>query len=379
MKLSIRLGIVAAALVFAGCGATKDAGPEELIPDEDATGGDSDNTSGWDIGLDVDPDATGDTSCASTSAAAIKPPVDVIIVIDQSGSMGAESIQVQNNINNLATFLNATKLDYRVIMIAGMPGNGALPMCVPEPLAGPSCASKPPRYRAVNRHIESWDALKWVIQTYDSTDPALKWSDMLRTESTKVFIPITDDNANDSFLTVPRDVAFDDMILARGKGTFGTKTKRKYVFYPICGVTTGDTTYMTKCSTAVNTGSVYVDLATLTKGKPFSVCETDYAPVFKAIGESIATRVACELTIPAAPTGEKLDPNRVNVTYTPGTGGAPTTVVRDESADCFAGANGWQYNADKTKILLCGDACKKVQADLGAKVDVQFGCATITK
>jgi len=108
--------------------------------------------------------------CATAVAAAIKQPVDVIIVIDQSGSMGEESVQVQTNINKLSAYLNATKLDYRVIMIAGMPGNGALPMCVPEPLAGPSCASKSPRYRAVNQHVESWDALKLVIQTYDSTE-----------------------------------------------------------------------------------------------------------------------------------------------------------------------------------------------------------------
>jgi hypothetical protein len=270
--------------------------------------------------------------------------------------------------------LNATKLDYRVIMIAGMPGNGSLPMCVPEPLAGPSCASKPPRYRAVNQHIESWDALKYVIQTYDSTETGKKWSDMLRFDAKKVFIPITDDDANDSFLAVPRHTSFDDMILSRGKGTFGTKSKRKYVFYPICGVSATSTS--TKCSTAVNTGPVYVELATLTKGKPFSVCETSYEPVFKEIGKAIATSVACEVTVPPPPTGETLDPAKVNVVYKD-SGGGTTTIPQDTSVDCLAGANGWQFSTDGTKILLCGDACSRAKADPGAVINVQFGCKTV--
>jgi len=312
--------------------------------------------------------------CATAEAAAVKQPVDVIIVIDQSGSMNEEIIQVRDNINKLSAYLNATKLDYRVIMIAGMPGNGSLPMCVPEPLAGPSCASKAPRYRAVNRHIESWDALKWVIQTYDSTDTTTKWSDMLRVNAIKVFIPITDDDANDSFLPVPRSTSFDDMILSRGSGTFGTKSKRKYVFYPICGVSTTSTS--TKCSTAVNTGPVYVELATLTKGKAFSVCEPNYEPVFQAIGKAIATSVACEVAVPAPPAGETFDPAKVNVVYKD-SGGGSTVVPQDTSADCYGGANGWQYSSDGTKILLCGTACAAAKSDPGAVISVQFGCKTI--
>ena len=114
----------------------------------------------------------------------------------------------------------------------------------------------------------------------------------------------------------------------------------------------------------------------LAGGKWFPLCSTDFGPLFIDIAKSIATRVACELTIPPAPTGEKLDPNKVNVTYTPASGGMPETILKDDSKPCAGGANGWQYNADKTKILLCGDACKKAQSDLGGKVNVAFGCGT---
>ncbi|MGZ3477298.1 MAG: hypothetical protein ACXWUG_27540, partial [Polyangiales bacterium] len=309
----------------------------------------------------------------SATAAAIKKPVDIIIVIDQSGSMDEESVQVQNNINKLSSYLASTGLDYRVVMIAGKPGNGLLPMCVPTPLAGPSCASKPPRFRAVNQHIESYDSLKWILSTFDSTATDTKWSDFLRYDAMKVFIPITDDNATDSSLAAPVSSTFDAALLSRGKGTFGTKSKRKYVFYPICGVSAASTT--TKCSTAVNTGPIYLELSTLTKGKPFSVCETDYEPVFKAIGKAIATSVACEITIPPPPTGESFDPDKVNVVYKD-SGGGSTTIPQDTTAGCLEGANGWQYDETKTKVLLCGDACTNAKADPGAIIDVEFGCAT---
>ncbi|MEO7091844.1 MAG: hypothetical protein ABI175_01255, partial [Polyangiales bacterium] len=156
--------------------------------------------------------------------------------------------------------------------------------------------------------------------------------------------------------------------------------KRNYVMYPICGAPAFPAETPKCGSNAVNTGSQYLAVAKLTKGRWFPICLTDFGPVFEEIAKNIATSVACELSIPPPPKGETLDPSKVNVSYTPGTPPGPAeTVLRDDSKPCDAGANGWQYNADKTKILLCGDACKKIKADLGAKVNVQFGCETKIK
>jgi hypothetical protein len=100
--------------------------------------------------------------------------------------------------------------------------------------------------------------------------------------------------------------------------------------------------------------------------------------VFEQIAKNVASSVACELTIPPPPTGETLDPKKVNVTYTDGSG-TTTSILQDASKACDMGANGWQYSADGTKILLCGDACTNAKADLSAKVSVQFGCETKVK
>jgi len=401
-----------------GCGATKD-NSEDPVPLDD-TGASGDSTSGdgtptdGPVGFDVGDDGglsdgfDPDGGCAKTSAKATKVPVDIIIVIDQSGSMGSESVQVSSNLNNLAKLLDATKLDYRVVMIAGQ--TGSFPMCVPAPLGDACSGAKMPKFRASNRHIESWDALTLTIATYESTSPTEKWSDFLRKDAFKIFIPITDDDARQA--TSPGEstvlysgpgtvgAAWDTYWLSKGAGTtcgvgcFGTKTKRKYAMYPIlgankCGTLGGCTTKdigtaypysLTKCTSAVNTGPEYLSVLALTKaGQAFSVCEADYKPVFDAIGKAIIQTVSCEILIPPPPAGEVFDPTKVNVEMTQGVPPVTTEILQDTSADCAAGANGWQYNSDKTKILLCGDACTKAKSDPTTVIDVIFGCGTHVK
>jgi hypothetical protein len=59
--------------------------------------------------------------------------------------------------------------------------------------------------------------------------------------------------------------------------------------------------------------------------------------------------------------------------------GSTSVIVQDKSAGCQDGANGWQYSADGTKVLLCGSACDEVRSDPNAKVDIEFGCETKVK
>ncbi|MBI2395028.1 MAG: VWA domain-containing protein [Deltaproteobacteria bacterium] len=389
-------------LLLAACGANKDSGPEEVELEED-TGVAVDPDGGTDDGglvFDVSDDMnagdgfTDGGACATTKAAAIKQPVDVIIVIDQSGSMSDDIANVRANINKLSDNLKKTGLAYRVVMIAGYDSasvrndgttyatSASYQVCVPAPLGGATCGAPNTYFRHANVHVESYDALKAVALTYDSTAPTVKWKDFLRPGAAKVIIPITDDNSNysgTSWLYGLSATDFDNQMLSKPGAPFGTKSKRNYVAYPIIGAPAYPAESPKCGSNAVNTGSEYIALAKLTKGRWFPICLTDFGPVFTEMAKSIATRVACELTIPEPPTGEKIDYNKVNVTYTSSSGGTSEQIKKDDSAPCEAGANGWQYNADNTKILLCGDACKKVQADLSATVVVEFGCGTVTK
>jgi hypothetical protein len=314
-----------------------------------------------------------DAGCATSSAEAIKPAVDIIVAIDQSGSMSEEIAKVKTNINKMSDFLKTTGFDYRVVMIA-RPGTDTFGVCIPPPLGGPTCGDNPPTYRRSAQEVQSNDALGLILSTYDSTNDLVKWSGSLRPDATKIFVVITDDDARQP-LPAPYWQTFDTEILKRGSGTFGTADKRKYVFFPICGASETDATV--KCGTGmVNTGSQYIELTKLTGGKWYPLCAVDFGPLFLDMGKKIAGKVACELTVPKPPTGETIDPSKVNVSYTPSTGGSAKELLQDSSKPCDGGANGWQFNADKTKILLCGDACKVVQGDPGTKVNVVFGCKT---
>ncbi len=398
-----------AALMF-GCGGGDAQTPVEPLPgDEDtsnntgetATGEDSGDP-GFDVGGGDDTggsggdatvtdtafdtntdvlvfDAPGDTTCATSEVLAAKPPVDVIVVVDQSGSMNDDIVRVKANINKLSDYLKATGLDYRVVMIARVGTSTAATstdICVPPPLGGPltDCGattkplrnSNPPIYRTSNQTIGSVDALSKLLSTYDNPTVGIGWKDAIRPEAYKAIVPITDDNSS------LNEVSFDTQLLAKGAGVFGTATARKYGAFPIMGSSTYPSEV--RCGTTmVNNGPTYVKLVKLVGGKWFPLCSTDFGPLFTDMAKTIAGVVACEVAVPPPPAGEVFDPGKINVVYTPSSGGS-VPIARDDKP-CASGSNGWQLSPDGTKILLCGTACTGLKADPGGKVSVQFGCA----
>jgi len=92
------------------------------------------------------------------------------------------------------------------------------------------------------------------------------------------------------------------------------------------------------------------------------------------------TVLSCEFLIPDVGDGD-FDPGKVNVVYTPGDGSPPETIPQAPTpADC-GDESGWFYDnpANPTKISLCPGICDVVQADNMAQVNVAFGCPTIIK
>lgn len=93
--------------------------------------------------------------------------------------------------------------------------------------------------------------------------------------------------------------------------------------------------------------------------------------------------MTCEFDVPKASAGTAVDTNTVNVDYF--VGGDPADAAnkvelyRDDTKPCDAGADGWQYIENDTKIRLCGTLCDQVRADTSAKVVVSLGCAQRVK
>jgi Mg-chelatase subunit ChlD len=80
--------------------------------------------------------------------------------------------------------------------------------------------------------------------------------------------------------------------------------------------------------------------------------------------------LSCEIAVPVGPA---VDLNQVNVTFTPEGGDAEPLL--NDSAPC-ADSNGWQYSEDSSKIVLCGEACQRVQREPG-ELAIVLGCATV--
>lgn len=100
----------------------------------------------------------------------------------------------------------------------------------------------------------------------------------------------------------------------------------------------------------------------------------DFATSLNAALKQISGQaLSCEFDVPPAVGGD-IDYNQVNVSFTPSNG--MTMSILQDNLPCDAGANGWQYNADKSKIVLCGNSCAMVKADAQGAISIALGCAT---
>jgi hypothetical protein len=101
------------------------------------------------------------------------------------------------------------------------------------------------------------------------------------------------------------------------------------------------------------------------------------AATFKAGLEAIRTsHISCTLDLKSSSTGVAIDPKKVNVNYINGQNVA-TELVQD--ADCsHTNQYGWYYDnaLNPTKITLCASACTMAQADPNGRIQTVLGCDT---
>jgi len=310
-----------------------------------------------------------DATCAATVAQTAKPKVDIIFVIDNSGSMDGEMAQIRDNVNAFVGKIGGSGLDYQVLFIVNKTKSNANKICVPEPLAKPGCVDNPPLFHHIDQDVQSNNSLKLILSTYDSTNPAIAWNKYLRADAFKVFVGVSDDGDTDQ-----DDVSFDSQLIAKTGGQFGTAAKRNYVYHAICAWKVGTTAPSTEqCSTADGNGLQYQKLALLTGGIIDSVCKTDYSGVLDNIGKGIVDRLACEL---GYPTAQAADPTKLEVRLTPPGGAAKTLTQVTDASKCDANPDGWYYDDPNkpAKIILCKSTCDAANAAQGSKIEALVGC-----
>ena len=310
---------------------------------------------------------SGDATCAATAAKTEKAKVDIIFVIDDSGSMNAEMNQIKTNVNTFASKIGGIGLDYTVTFIvkkANSPTQTGNVICVPAPLAGANCADKAPTFHHVNQDVQSTDSLELILSTYDTS-----WKNYVRMDATKVFIEVTDD---DSDMT---ETAFDTALLAKAPaGMFGTAAKRNYIFHSIISKPFAAAVPSTAvCAGAAGSSVPYQKLSVLTGGIIDEVCKTDYSAVLNNIAKGITDKLGCEVGYPSS---AEADPTKVAVTFTPKGQPAQTLTQVTDASKCGAIADAWYYDdpAKPTKIILCPAMCSTANAAIEGKLDALVGC-----
>lgn len=87
----------------------------------------------------------------------------------------------------------------------------------------------------------------------------------------------------------------------------------------------------------------------------------------------------CTYQIPPPPQGMMADFGLVNVVYTSGNGPEQTIPKVADAAHCPANGLGWYYDDERapTQIILCDATCALIKADLMAQIEIVLGCITL--
>ncbi|MET0390660.1 MAG: hypothetical protein ABW321_32105 [Polyangiales bacterium] len=362
----LRLGCAA---LLSACSATNDAGGRAggdargVIPQASA-----------EPGVSYIPNAGGSCAAISQQAQNRLAPADIIIAVDNSGSMSEEIAFVRDELNAFSQAVVASGVDVRIILISASdtPPGAAPPadgdedsdegdedsngICIAPPLGSGSCPrdSAFPSYLHVPTEVSSHDALALIVDTFP------RWRDQLRPNATKTFVVVTDD---DSDLSA---AAFTQGVARLPGGLFPQ--------WSFSGIYC-----FSECPESAAVGRVYTQLVQQSGGIAGDLCQQDFAPVFAALAEQVVAMVGldCAWQIPPPPRGEVFNRDQVNVQYTSGAG-VPTSLLRVSDEIACAAHSGWYYDdpAAPREIRACPASCAALQSDFSAEIDVLFGCDT---
>jgi hypothetical protein len=192
----------------------------------------------------------------------------------------------------------------------------------------------------------------------------------LRPDSVKHIIAVTDDESDWSKST------YESQLSALTAPGFGTDWR----FHAVVAEDP-PFNFQSHCFTlAAAVGTTYIQLQQAHGGQFFSLCDTNWNPLWSTLAQSVVAGASlpCTFTIPTPPDGMTLDPGKVNFVYTP-TGGAPITIYNVGSMAGCNGGPGWYYDdpTAPTQIIACPATCSNLEGDATGSVKVEFGCSTL--
>lgn len=176
-------------------------------------------------------------------------PLDMIWVIDNSGSMKEEVDSVRKNLNSFLDSLNKNT-NFKMLLISAQ-GTSGFSMSIPSKY-------DPQNHKQVNRSVNSTNGPQILLEELKKL-PA----NFLRMDSKKIIVFVTDDNSSLSSNT----------LLTSLQSQQGWSVQDISVTSFI-----GIDSAVSKC--AAKPGTVYKDLAAATQGKFYNICNTDWSSYF---------------------------------------------------------------------------------------------------
>lgn len=345
--------------------------------------------------------------CASSriEAKLVKEPVDIILLLDNSGSMADELQAVEERINvSFSQILESRSVDYRVILISrhrrrprSADPESSTSVCVEAPLSSQADCVRAPtpalsqRFFHYSTKVESNDSFDVLLDTYAPPweDPKREdkygfapqgWSQWLRVGSKKVFLEVTDD---DEDMPVSR---FLEQLSALSPEHFGSDPRKpNFVFHSIVGLaeqSKPDAPYQPSealqqahCTgnggAVTSAGVAYQELSRMTGGLRFPICQFGaYNVVFETIANDLVLtrRTACEIPIPQSRGPLELD--NIAISYESGAG-APSVFGQAAS---YGACQDNAFYVNGQNLVLCPLACDRLREDPAASIDVLFTC-----
>jgi hypothetical protein len=383
---------------------------------ESSGGGSGDVDGGGSIGLGGIGGGSGnlaDAACASSSSKGQQAPLDMYIMLDQSGSM---SDQVAGNTSKWAavtgalnTFVSGTNTTGIAVGLQyfGLPPGGSADagasscptMCTQTSdcgaTGGPclvgfcvgciasgagaaggadSCTASdyatpdveiaalpgvgPANSASIAKHSPS-TSTPTSAALQGAVDHAQTWA-KAHTSDVVIAVLATDGDPTEC------DTTLSDINAIAAAGVSGTPKVLTFVI----GVG-ASTTALNGIAAAGGTTSAFLVDTTMNVNQQF----------LDALNKIRGTALGCNYTIPV-PANGSANFAEINVQYTPSGGGAPELIPNvSGAAQCPATGDAWYYDnpSAPTEIVLCPGTCTTVEADQGGEIQVLVGCATVAK
>ena len=321
-----------------------------------------------------------DASCSTTTADARRLPVNLLIVLDRSGSMQESGKWVAAQ-NGLRTLLGRLDGGIRVGLTMFPAPSGVGPADRAATYASPVVpieALSANRSRLLSTLSNASPSGNTPM--YCATEGSRNYYDAFTMDGSRNVILITDGAPTSECTTAPMcqllppdfacllaqsSVASNEVRVSVARGARGTPPIR----YFIAGTPDASDTFLSDLAFTGNTART-PDCQRTTSCHYRLETGSFEADLSRALDDIRGRAVSCEFAVDADPA--RVDPTRVNVNVTAG-GGAATVVPRDVDHN-----NGWDYSPGMRSVVLHGPACDRVLADDGAQVRIVFGCPTIT-